>query len=272
MKIALIQMNAGPDIQANLIYVEQKIREAVSQGASFIATPENTDFMADTSQKKISLAYDEANHPFLLSLPKLARDLKVFILIGSLAVKSDGEKLYNRSYLIADDGQILTSYDKIHLFDVDLPNGEKRRESDTMIGGECAKLLRTSLGTIGLSICYDVRFPHLYRELAKRGAEILAIPAAFTVPTGELHWEVLLRARAIENGAYVIAPAQCGMHDGGRKTYGHSMIIDPWGKILAKATTEPTIIYAEIDRGEVQRFRESIPSLKNERLFSISNH
>ena len=268
MKIALIQMTSCPDVTINLVYITENIREAAGQGASFIATPENSDFMIDGAEHKISGAYDEATHPFLPAIKNLARELQVTILLGSIAVKMGEGKLNNRSYLFAPTGDILASYNKIHLFDVDLPNGEKRRESDMITAGDKAVMVDAGFAKIGLTICYDVRFPYLFRTLAQAGAEILTVPSAFTVPTGEIHWEVLLRARAIENGAFVIAPAQCGTHDGGRKTYGHSMVIDPWGKVIAEAGVESTILYADINLGEVNKFRSSIPSLRHDRGFT----
>ena len=269
MKIALIQMTSCPDVATNLAYITSQIRLAAEQGASFIATPENSDFMIDGAERKIAGAYDEATHPFLPAIKKLANELNVTVLLGSIAVKIGEDKLNNRSFLFAPTGDILASYNKIHLFDVDLPTGETRRESDMITAGDKAVMVDAGFAKIGMTICYDIRFPDLFRGLAKAGAEILTVPSAFTVPTGEMHWEVLLRARAIENGAFVIAPAQCGTHDGGRKTYGHSMVIDPWGKVISEAGTEPTILYAEVDLNEVTKFRQSIPSLRHDREFKL---
>lgn len=265
MKIALIQMTSSSDVVANLKYVTSKIREAAAHGSSFILTPENSDFMIDGAERKILGAHDETAHPFLPAIKKLANELKVTILLGSIAIKIGDGKLNNRSYLFSTDGEVIATYNKIHLFDVDLPNGEKRRESDVISAGDKAVLVDAGFAKIGMTICYDVRFPNLFRNLAQAGAEILTVPSAFTVSTGEMHWEVLLRARAIENGAFIIAPAQCGTHDGGRKTYGHSMVIDPWGKVIAEAGTESTILYAEIDKKEIACFRQAIPSLLNDR-------
>lgn len=259
-KVACIQMTSGPDITVNLDYAEGQIRAASAAGATFIATPENTDFMMADRDAKLRMAYDASQHPALTRFAALAGELQCWILIGSVAVRDKGPKLKNRSLLFGPHG-LVAAYDKIHLFDVDLPTGEQRRESDVMEAGQDKVVAETDFGKLGLSICYDIRFPALYRTMAQNGAGILAIPAAFTVPTGQMHWEVLLRARAIENGAYVVAPAQCGTHDGGRQTYGHAMIIDPWGKILAEAGDEPRIIYAEIDQNEIARFRQAIPSL-----------
>ena len=268
MKIACVQMTSGPDIPVNLAYAETAIREAAEHGAQFVATPENTDFMLADSARKREVAYTADNHPALTRFADLARELNVWILIGSVAVKEgNGNKLKNRSLLFSPQG-LAASYDKIHLFDVDLPTGESRRESDLMQPGEHAVIANSPFGTVGLSVCYDMRFPHLFRNYGHKGVSIITVPSAFTVPTGEMHWHVLLRARAIENGAFIVAPAQCGTHDGGRKTYGHSLIINPWGKILAEAGGEPGIIYADIDLNEVMNFRQSIPSLTHDRDFT----
>jgi predicted amidohydrolase len=265
MKIAIIQMTSAADVIANLDYLTQRIREAASNGAVFISTPENSDFMSEDEVKRDAHVFDEHDHPFIAHFKNLAKELNVWIHLGSIKIKSDDNKKFNRSYLISDEGDIVGHYNKIHLFDVDLPNGEVRRESTSIKAGNKAVDVQTDIGHFGMTVCYDIRFPHLYRTLSKAGADILLIPAAFTVPTGEMHWEVLLRARAIENGAYVIAAAQCGVHDGGRKTYGHSMVINPWGKVIAEAGNEPTIIYADIDQQEIANFRSAIPSLRHDR-------
>jgi len=267
MKIALIQMTSCPDVKTNLNFVTEKIREAAKAGAIFISTPENSDFMIDGAESKIAGAYNEDNHPFIEAFKLLASELKVTILLGSIAVKNQERKLNNRSYMFSPTGEIIGVYNKIHLFDVDLPTGETRRESDMIVAGERAVTVDAGFIKIGMTICYDVRFPHLFRALAKEGAGVITVPSAFTVPTGMMHWDVLLRARAIENGAFVIAPAQCGTHDGGRKTYGHSIVIDPWGKVIAEAGNEPIILYADIDLSEVEKFRQAIPSLKHDRNF-----
>ncbi len=266
VKIACIQMTSGSDIAVNLAYAEEKIREAAAQGAVFVSTPENTDFMMASREQKLATAYTQETHPAFTKFSSCAKELNITVLIGSVAVKAGGDKLRNRSILFRPDGGY-ESYDKIHLFDVDLPSGESRRESDLMEAGSQAIVTNTALGKIGLTICYDVRFPHLYRSLVHKGATIITVPAAFTVSTGQMHWEILLRARAIENGAYIIAAAQCGEHDGGRKTYGHSMVIDPWGRVLAEAGETPTILYADVDLTEVENSRAAIPSLRHDRNF-----
>jgi predicted amidohydrolase len=265
-KAACIQMTSSENIQDNLAWVDGKIREAAAQGASLIATPENTCHILTPALGKLKTAFPEDKHPAIPQFKSLAKELGVWILVGSLSIRISDTKLANRSYLFSPEGAIAAQYDKIHLFDVTLPNGEVHRESSLIEPGSAPVVADTPLGKIGLSICYDVRFAQLYRILAKKGAQILAVPSAFTVPTGQAHWEVLLRARAIETGSYVLAPAQTGAHHGGRKTYGHSLIISPWGEIIADAGTEPGIIYGDIDLNAVDQARASIPALQHDRL------
>lgn len=269
MKIALIQLNSGPTIAGNLEPTATLIREAASNGATFIATPENTCRMAKDNDQRWAESFEEKDHPAIPFYAALAKELTVTLLIGSLSSIRVGDKLANRSYLFAPDGTIKASYDKIHLFDVDLENGETYRESDLIRAGD--KLVAGDIDgiPIGLTICYDMRFPHLYRELGKKGVSIITVPAAFTVPTGKAHWETLLRARAIENGVYVVAPAQGGVHASGRATYGHSMVVDPWGHVIArKADDSAGILYADIDPDAVKKARTAIPSLKHDRIYS----
>lgn len=266
VRCAVLQMTSGPDPAANRTSFESMVREAVSHGAVFVASPENSDLLGLAPQDKLALVVEDRDHPMKAQASLLAKELGIWLLLGSIAVKAPGGKAYNRSYLFSPQGDAVAVYDKIHLFDVTLPTGEVRRESQSIVAGSKAVLAKTDFGLIGMSVCYDVRFPYLYRTLAHQGAQILTVPAAFTVPTGEMHWKTLLRARAIENGAFVIAPAQCGDHGNGRKTYGHSLIIDPWGKILAEGGDHPGIIYADLDMAEVDRFRSSIPSLAHERV------
>jgi predicted amidohydrolase len=207
--------------------------------------------------------------PCVQGLIALAAELKVWLLIGSAVVLREGGGVANRSMLIDPSGRVVVTYDKMHMFDVDLPSGEKARESEAFVAGDAAVVADTPLARIGLSICYDVRFPYLYRALAKAGAQILTIPAAFTRSTGQAHWEILLRARAIETGAFVLAPAQGGLHEDGRGTWGHSMIVGPWGDILAQAEgDEPGVIAATLDLDAVAKARQAIPALKNERGFN----
>ena len=267
IKVAALQMNGGPDMATNMSVFENMVREAASAGAYFIASPENTDLIGLKAEDKLKCVLGEPDHPFIALCETLAQDLGVWISLGSIGIKASDEKFYNRSYLFSPAGKEISQYDKIHLFDVSLPSGEVQHESKIVEGGNRMVVASTDFARIGLSICYDVRFPDLYRKMAQDGAQILMVPAAFTVSTGQMHWEVLLRARAIENGAYVIAAAQCGDHGAGRHTYGHAMIINPWGKIIAEAGDAPEIIYADLDMDEVERFRASIASLRHDRIF-----
>jgi predicted amidohydrolase len=272
-RAACVQLRSGEDVGDNIRAASALIREAARGGAKFIATPENTSLMAADGGAKLAASFDETHDPAIPAFAALAKELGVHLLIGSLAIVVAGGrgagKTANRSYLFTPDGQVAARYSKIHLFDVDLSGGERYAESATVEGGDCAVLAPTPWGKLGLTICYDVRFPHLYRSLAKAGAFAFAVPAAFTVPTGEAHWHVLLRARAIENGAFVFAPAQGGTHANGRKTYGHSLIVDPWGKVLAEAGTDPGVIFADIDPAESMAARAKLPSLRHDRDFSI---
>jgi predicted amidohydrolase len=267
-KAACVQLRCGDDVAGNVRMACDLIREAHNSGAQFIATPENTSFMAADAGAKLQIATREKDDQSLIAFCALAEELGIWLLIGSLAIKVSEDKTANRSYLIGRDGRIAARYDKIHLFDVDLPHRESYRESRTVTAGEQTVLAELPWGRIGLSVCYDLRFPRLYRALAKGGAEILSIPSAFTETTGKAHWHVLLRARAIENGCFVIAPAQGGKHANGRSTYGHSMIVGPWGEVLAEAGTDPGIVMADIDLDEVTAVRTRIPSLTHDRPFS----
>ena len=262
---ACIQLSSTDNVADNLALTERMIREAASNGAKLIVTPENTCHILTPSIQKLKTAVAQDIHPAIIQFSKLALELGVWILIGSIAVKISDDKLANRSLLFSPEGSLFAHYDKIHLFDVKLPTGEVHRESDLIAPGSDLVLADTPLGKIGLSICYDVRFPQLYRALSQKGAQILAVPSAFTVPTGKAHWEVLLRARAIENGCFVIAAGQTGQHHGGRKTYGHSLIVSPWGEVIAEAGDEVGIIYGEIDLAQVDVARTSIPALTHDR-------
>jgi len=267
-KAACVQMRSSDDVAENIRAATDLIRDAAAQGATFIVTPENTNLMAPDAGAKLAKSFDEAHDPALPVFSQLAKELKIWLVIGSLAIKVSETKTANRSYLFAPDGGIAARYSKIHLFDAALGSGESYRESNTVAGGNEAVIADTALGRIGLTVCYDMRFPQLYRRLAQQGAFLFTVPSAFTVPTGEAHWHVLLRARAIENGAFVIAPAQGGAHAGGRKTYGHSLIVSPWGEVLAEAGTDPCVIFADIDPSLVQQAREKVPNLQHDRNFS----
>ncbi|MCC3303200.1 carbon-nitrogen hydrolase family protein [Sneathiella sp. HT1-7] len=267
---ACVQMTSKGNVQENLYLATALIREAASAGADFIATPEVTNMLEPHKSEARAKAQFQENDITLKAFRALAEETGKWILAGSLVIKNpDDDRLANRSFLIRPDGDIAAQYDKIHMFDVELDTGESHKESRAYAPGDAAQLAETTWGMFGMSVCYDVRFPHLYQKLALAGAGVLTVPAAFTATTGEAHWHILLRARAIENGAFVIAPAQCGQHTEKRHTYGHSLIIDPWGKILAEAGEEPGFVTAEINMAEVTRRRQQIPNLRNIRDFSM---
>lgn len=268
---ACIQSNCQDDLSANIAQVIPLVKEAAERGANFITLPENAFLIEQHGIAKYQDAIPAEQHPGILACAEIARQYGAWVLIGSIAVRDEENegKIYNTSVLLDDKGGIHTFYKKIHLFDVDLENGESYRESKRVSAGGCGKLVQLPWAKVGLSICYDVRFPQLYRQLAQAGADILAVPAAFTAVTGRAHWHVLLRARAIENGAFVIAPAQWGEHPGKRLTYGHSLIIDPWGEVLADAGEGIGVITAEIDMDKVKTVRSRIPSLVHDREFVV---
>jgi predicted amidohydrolase len=266
---ALVQLRTPAGQAEALAQAEPLVRQAAGQGARLVLTPEGTNILqrdrARLMEAARSLKQDEA----VQGLRTLAAELGIWILIGSaLVLRADGQ-MANRSILVDEKGDVVATYDKIHMFDVDLPTGERHRESALYTPGEHASVAQTPWGKLGLTVCYDVRFPYLHRALAKAGAEMIAVPAAFTVPTGEAHWEILLRARAIETGSFVLAPAQGGLHEDGRSTWGRSTIVDPWGRILAKAEGDaPGVVMAELDMDEVAKARAAIPALVNEREFA----
>ncbi len=268
-KAACVQVNASNDMDTNIAKAGDMVRKAAAQGANLICLPENVAMMEFGGENVIAKSYPQAEHPGLSAFRDLAVETKSWILIGSLAVRLENGKVANRCFLLNDQGEIVGQYDKIHLFDVDLTGGESYRESNTFDGGDRAVLAQTPWGPLGMSICYDVRFPHLYRDYAQAGANIITVPAAFTKQTGEAHWKVLLRARAIETGCYVIAPGQCGEHKGGRQTYGHSLIINPWGEVLAEGADEPCVLIADIEVDVVAATRGKIPSLKHDRAYQL---
>ncbi|HSR55414.1 MAG TPA: carbon-nitrogen hydrolase family protein [Alphaproteobacteria bacterium] len=269
-RLACVQVNAGDNMTANLAAAEAFARQAKDQGAALIGFPENVAFMAPDGIGVREAAAPEETHPALAHFQGLARELDAWLLVGSLAVATndaDG-RVANRTFLLDGDGKIRARYDKIHMFDVQLSGGESYKESSTYRPGGDAVLASTPFGQIGLTICYDLRFPYLYRALAHAGAQLIAVPSAFTLATGRAHWQTLLRARAIETGCFVFAPAQCGTHPRGRKTYGHSIIIGPWGEVLAAAGDEPGVITAEIDLAASDRARAQVPSLTHDRNFT----
>lgn len=273
--VACVQTTAGPDVKTNIINASALVREAHKSGATLIVLPEVTniiDMERSAMAEKLSAEADDIS---LEAFCILAVELKVWLLLGSLGLKhetalnAEGKpKFANRSFLIGDDGVVRNRYTKIHLFDVDLGAGETYQESKSYEPGNETVVADTPWGKLGMTICYDIRFPHLYRKLAQAGAKFLSIPAAFARPSGKAHWHVLMRARAIENGCYVFAAAQCGEHGGGRSTYGHSLIVDPWGEILADGGTEIGFVLAEIDTSLVDEVRQKIPSLTHDRDYS----
>ena len=268
-KAACVQVTSGPDIEANLGPTGDLIRRARDQGADLITTPEVVGAIIHGRQNTLARTPAEADHPAIPFYSDLAKETGAWLLVGSLAVKLDETTLANRSYLMDPSGATVATYDKIHMFDVDLAGGESYRESATYRPGDQAVVADLPWGRLGMTICYDMRFAYLYRALAKAGAQVITVPAAFTVPTGRAHWHVLLRARAIETGCFVIAAAQCGVHDHGRKTYGHSVIVSPWGEILAEAGEEPGVIVAEIDLAKVEEARSAVPSINHDRAFAL---
>ncbi len=267
MRVGLIQMCSGEDVAGNVDAATGMIAEAARAGAELIVTPEMTSILAPKREILEAALGDGGDGGAGDAFAALARQLSVHLLIGSMAVKRPDGWLANRSVLFDPNGGVAATYDKVHMFDVDLAGGESYRESRRYAAGERLAVVDAAGARLGLSICYDMRFPALYRQLAQAGAEIISVPSAFTVPTGEAHWHVLLRARAIETGAFIVAPAQTGRHESGRQTYGHSLVVAPWGEILADGGTDPGAVVADIDLGEVGEARRRIPALQHDRAF-----
>ncbi|SPJ23135.1 carbon-nitrogen hydrolase family protein [Palleronia abyssalis] len=273
MRVGLLQLRSSDDPAANLPVTLNHVRDAAGQGAALIVTPEVTNCVsADRAHQKTVLR-PEAEDPTLAALQQAAAELGVHVLIGSLAVKTEEERFANRSFLVSPDGQIVARYDKIHMFDVEVSETESYRESAGYRPGETAVVTRIGDVGVGITVCYDVRFPHLYRLLAQNGAQILTIPSAFSPVTGAAHWEPLLRARAIETGCFVLAPAQSGQHEAQagrpRKTYGHSMVVGPWGEVLLDMGEEPGVVVLDLDLDQVDTARRRVPSLTADRPFTI---
>jgi deaminated glutathione amidase len=267
-RVGLIATRSGRHPGENLAAALELIRDAKAQGADFVQTPEMTNIM-ELGRNLFAAIVPEEEDATLAAFRNAARELKLFINVGSLALKVSAEKAANRSFLIDPEGEIVARYDKIHMFDVDLPGGESYRESRNYRPGELAVVADLPWGRLGMTICYDLRFPALYRALAEAGASFLSIPSAFTRRTGEAHWHALMRARAIENGCFVFAAAQGGVHENGRETYGHSLVVDPWGRVLAEGATEPGVVLADVDPAEVAAARARIPSLQHGRRFEV---
>lgn len=271
-KVALIQPTSQREREPNTAFVIEQARAARAAGADFITTPEIVGMFEPTRARVMEKARPEADDLSLAAFRALAAELKCWFLVGSLALRTDepGEnRLANRSLLIDPTGRIAARYDKIHMFDVDIAGDRKYRESESYRPGKRAVLADLPWGRLGMTVCYDLRFPHLYRALAQAGAEIIAIPAAFTRKTGQAHWHVLMRARAIETGCFIVAPAQCGDHAEGRQTFGHSLVVAPWGEVLADGGTEPGMVMAEIDLARVAEARRMVPSLSHDRAYEL---
>jgi predicted amidohydrolase len=268
-RTACIQNTATRNIGANIAWVCEQISEAHAEGADFITMPETVGLIEPVNEQIPDNCYSEEEDAGLGAFRQAARTLEVMILVGSQLIKTADERIVNRSFLLDTQGEIVARYDKLHLFDIELSNGEFYRESDIIAPGDKAVLATTPWGKLGMSICYDLRFAALYRALAQNGAQFITIPAAFTQTTGKAHWHTLVQARAIETACYVIAPNQCGHHVDKRKSWGHSLIVDPWGEILADGGAEPGIIYADIDLSKVDKARSMIPALKHDRAFTV---
>jgi deaminated glutathione amidase len=273
IKIACLQTNTGNDLAANLTTVRAGLREAAANGAQWILTPEYTLMMDGSGRVMRDNALPADGGASLAELKSMAKELKVWLLIGSLTLRTgeEGEgadtRIVNRSFLISSEGEAVATYDKIHMFDVTLPDGKVIRESSAYRPGDKAVVVETPLGKVGLTICYDLRFPQLFRTLAQAGAQIITVPSSFQRQTGKAHWHPLLQARAIENGCFVIAPAMCGDHAGNRQTFGHSLVVNPWGEVIADGGEGPGIVYAEIDVARVAKVRGMIPSLTHDRVY-----
>ena len=270
-RVGLVQMCTGRDVDKNLADAGALVREAARQGAQYVQTPEITTLMEMERARLFAAIRPEEGNAAIAYFSALARELGIWLHLGSMGILVGNGKAANRSLLISPRGEVEARFDKIHMFDVELPGGENYRESRTYQAGDTAVLAELPWGTLGLTVCYDLRFPHLYRSLAKAGADFLAIPSAFTRQTGEAHWHVLIRARAIENGCFVFAAAQAGKHECGRETYGHSLIVSPWGEILAEAGVHPEVIVADIKSSDVQAARQRVPSLQHDQPFQITH-
>ena len=269
-RIACIQINSGNALASNLAVLKGMVAEAGKSGAKLVLTPEYCLMMDGSGRVMRDHALPADGGTVLLELQALARELQIWLLVGSLTLKTGEERIVNRSFLISAEGTVAATYDKIHMFDVTLPDGKVIRESSSYRPGEHAVVTDTPWGKLGMTICYDLRFPHLFRALAQQGAQFIAVPSSFQRQTGKAHWHTLLKARAIENAAYIFAPAMCGEHAGNRQTYGHALIVDPWGEVLADGGEEPGIVYADIDPARVAKIRSMMPSLEHDRPYTIT--
>lgn len=268
MKVGLIQLNTGNEVAAETEKACAFIREAAAGGADFVTTPETTHLMQLGRDAVLAKAFYQDEDPGLKAFCALAAELKIWLHIGSLIIKIAEDRLANRAFMISPKGMIIAAYDKTHLFDVELPNGEVYRESALYQAGDEALVVQTPLAAFGLSICYDLRFPYLYRDMALKGAQVLLVPAAFTVKTGEAHWHTLLKARAIETGCYVLAAAQTGKHATGRSTFGHSLAISPWGEVMVDAGDDTGVTFVDLDLAKVDEVRQTVPALAHSRTLA----
>ena len=270
-RAACIQNTASRDIGANIEAVCRQIDTAVAGGAEYVALPETVGLIEPVNAQIPAATFSEAEDAGLAAFRDKAREHGVVMLVGSQLI-SDAGRIFNRSFLLGRDGEVQARYNKLHMFDIELKNGESYLESEFIAPGDTAVLATTEWGQLGMTVCYDLRFGALYRALAQAGAEFITIPAAFTQTTGKAHWHTLVRARAIETGCYILAPNQCGHHCDKRYSYGHSLIVDPWGEVLADAGAEPGVIFADIDLASVAKVRSRIPSLRNERPFTLERN
>lgn len=268
MRVACVQTCAGDDMAGNLDAVVASIREAAAAGADFITTPENVALMAAGRKSLLAQSLAEDSHPAVLKFAEMARDVERWVLAGSIAVAAEDGRLCNRSFLFGPDGRIAARYDKIHMFDVELPGGEVYAESKNYRPGAKATTVDLPWGRLGMTICYDLRYPHLYRALGAAGADVITVPSAFTKQTGRAHWAVLLRARAIETGAFIVAPAQVGSHPAKRETYGHSLVVAPWGEVVLDAGEETGVFFADLDLSMVSKARAAIPAWRHDQPFA----
>jgi deaminated glutathione amidase len=268
-RVALVQMCAGRDVAKNIAAAAELIRKAAAGGAQYVQTPEMTNILELDRTRLLAAIKPEGDDPGVTQFRFLARELGIWLHVGSMALMGEHGKPVNRSLLISPAGAIVARYDKIHMFDVDLGGGESYKESANYEPGREAVIASLPWGQLGMTICYDLRFPHLHRALAQAGARFLAVPAAFTKPTGIAHWHTLLRARAIECQCYVFAAAQGGKHENGRETFGHSLIISPWGEVLAEADVQPTVTFADVELQRLDDVRRQVPSLQHDRPFDV---
>ena len=269
LQVALVQMCSNAQADTNIASVHAAFEEAARHNADLLVTPEMTTVLDRRPGALLEKSHAQADDPHLKTMSALARHYQMDVLVGSIAIRVDTQRLANRSFFINRQGDVVAHYDKIHLFDVDLGGGERYQESARFVAGHEAVVVKGANYTLGMSVCYDLRFAQLYRDLALAGADILAVPSAFTVPTGQAHWHTLLRARAIETGCFVLAPAQHGQHDDGRTTYGHTLVVNPWGEVMAEKAEDSGVLVVELDLSQVMQARGKLPSLQHTRPYQL---